>query len=82
MAVEQKQGAKLSGPTGTDVGVQKTRNTLQETIVELKKTTWPTTQEANRITLVVVGVIVVLGFYMGALDYILSLLVNRFSLIK
>ena len=46
------------------------------------KTTWPTKEEATRLTAVVIGVIVVLGIYMGVLDTVLSLLVNRFSLLK
>lgn len=55
---------------------------LQEVVTELKKTTWPTHQEATRLTLVVIAVLVALGVYMGLLDWGLSILVNKFSLIK
>ena len=48
-------GSAGSGPAAPDM--QRTRNILQETIVELKKTTWPTKQEATRLTMVVLGVI-------------------------
>jgi preprotein translocase subunit SecE len=72
MAVEKSPPSSSGEP-----GLQKTRNTLMETWVELKKTTWPSKQEANRLTLVVIGVIVVLGIYMGLLDTLLSLFFNR-----
>ena len=55
---------------------------LQEVMTELKKTTWPTQQEATRLTMVVIAVLVALGIYMGVLDWGLSALVNKFSLIK
>ena len=76
MAVEERTSAKggavvTSGPA-PEQNVQVARNTLKETIVELQKTTWPTKAEANRLTAVVIGVIVVLGFYMGLLDAVLS----------
>ncbi len=82
MAIEQKQGSKPAPTVGTDVTVQKSRNYIKETWTELEKTTWPTTAEANRLTAVVIGVIIVLGIYMGVLDWLLSTLVNHFSLIK
>ena len=75
MALNQQQKA-------APADLQKTRNVLQETIVELKKTTWPTKEEATRLTTVVIGVIAVMSIYMGALDAILSFIVNKFSLIK
>ena len=78
MAIEERPSAKGGTAAGTaqppEQNLQVARNTLQETIVELKKTTWPTRAEANRLTLVVIGVIVVLGLYMGLLDAALSML--------
>lgn len=89
MAVEQRPNPKAGsggpgGPGGpvSAENLQRTTNFLQETIVELKKTTWPTKQEAWRLTAVVIGVIAALGFYMGTLDFVLTELVKRFSLIK
>lgn len=84
MAIQQTRSKSSGGSGGADNadGAQKTRNFLKETVIELKKTTWPTQQEATRLTSVVIGVIVVLGIYMGTLDALLSFLVNRFSLIK
>ena len=86
MAVEQRPNPKAGssgpgGPTGAE-SLQRTTNFLQETIVELKKTTWPTKKEAWRLTAVVIGVITALGIYMGTLDFLLTELVKRFSLIK
>jgi preprotein translocase subunit SecE len=83
MALDQQpKKAGASAPAGAGAELQKGSNFLREVQVELKKTTWPTRAEANRLTLVVIGVIVVLGIYMGILDYGLSLLVSKFSLIK
>lgn len=85
MAIDQpnsKLGAGGGSGGSTDVSIQKGRNYVKEVIVELKKTTWPTKKESNRLTIVVISVIFVLGCYMGTLDYVLSYLVNRFSLIK
>lgn len=79
-----KAGGTGSGAGSQDAG-QTSRSTgqfLREVITELKKTTWPTRQEATRLTTLVIAVIVVLGIYMGLLDAILSFLVSKFSLIK
>jgi len=77
MAIDERSTAKGAptmgnGPAPPEQNVQAVRNTLKETIVELQKTTWPTPAEANRLTAVVIGVIVVLGLYMGLLDALLS----------
>ncbi len=80
MAIEKNAGG---GGTGTpDQSLQRTSNFLKETITELQKTKWPTTQEAWRLTTVVLTVIFVLGVYMGVLDYAFTQLVSKFSLIK
>ncbi len=66
------------GPTGAE-SLQRTTNFLQETITELKKTTWPSKEEAWRLTAVVIGVITVLGIYMGTLDFVLTKVVDHFT---
>jgi len=81
MAATPKAAPPTAAPN-TEASKEQVGNFLNETFVELKKTTWPTRQEATRLTLVVVGVIIVLGIYMGILDATLSFLVSRFSLIK
>ena len=55
---------------------------LQEVMVELKKTTWPTLPEAWRLTTVVLGVIVAIAVYIGLIDFIFTVIFNRFHLIK
>ena len=87
MAVDRQAGPKAGGSgtpgvAGAGASPQRAHNYLQEVMTELKKTTWPTRQEATRLTMVVIGVIIALGIYMGALDWLLSTLVNKFSLIK
>ncbi len=83
MAIEQRPNAKIGGsavpPSAT---TERARSYIQEVITELKKTTWPTRQEATNMTKVVISVIFVLGCYMGLLDFVLTLLVSKFSLIK
>jgi preprotein translocase SecE subunit len=78
MAIEQRATSKGGTPMGTgqapEPSTQAARNALRETIVELQKTTWPTRLEANRLTAVVIAVIIALGIYMGLLDYLLSTL--------
>jgi len=58
------------------------RGFLHEVIVELKKTTWPSWPEAWRLTTVVIGVILVIAFYMAFIDQALTWLTARFQLIK
>ena len=83
MAMEKAGGSGPSGPAGPTgaESLQRTTNFLQETIVELKKTTWPAKQEAWRLTAVVIGVIAALGVYMGTLDFVLTKLVDKFSIL-
>jgi preprotein translocase subunit SecE len=44
-------------------------NFLRETQDELKKVTWPTRQEVIRLTLVVITVSLVVGLFLGVLDF-------------
>lgn len=39
---------------------------------ELKKVTWPTRRETTRLTLVVVGVSLIIGLYIGIIDILLT----------
>lgn len=43
-----------------------------ETIAELKKVSWPTRKEAISLTKVVLIVILVMGAFLGILDYLFS----------
>ena len=51
---------------------------LKEVRSELKRVVWPTRQEAVRLTTVVIIVSVLVGIYIGALDYILSKIMALF----
>lgn len=42
---------------------------LRETFDELKKVKWPTRNEVIRLTLVVISISVIVGLYIGGLDY-------------
>lgn len=45
---------------------------LRETRGELRKVTWPTREEALRLTYVVIGLSVVMGAVLGGVDFILN----------
>ncbi len=53
---------------------------LQETVSELRKSVWPTREEPARLTVVVVAVAVVMGFFLGALDRGLAALFTQLVL--
>jgi len=48
------------------------RGFYRETIAELKKVSWPTRSEAINLTRVVLIVIVIMGAFLGTLDYLFS----------
>lgn len=45
---------------------------LQETYAELKKVVWPTRSDVIRLTAIVLFLSVVMGLYIGGLDYIFT----------
>jgi len=47
---------------------------FRETRAELRKVVWPTRQEAINLTLIVLGTIVVMSVFFGAIDYLLTAL--------
>lgn len=48
-----------------------------ETVAELKKVTWPTRQEAIRLTIIVIIVCTILGAILGSIDYGFTKLVSK-----
>lgn len=42
---------------------------FSETIAELRKVVWPTRQEAARLTIIVLVVCIILGIFLGSIDY-------------
>jgi len=47
---------------------------LREVVEELKKSVWPTRQETTRLTAVVIALAVTVGFLLGGLDRLFSVL--------
>ena len=54
----------------------KTKSFLTEVKAELEKVTWPTRKETLATSWLVVGIIVLIAFYLGACDLILTKLVR------
>ena len=46
---------------------------VKDSIVELKKVTWPTRRETTNYTLLVIGISLALAAFIGIVDYILTL---------
>ena len=55
---------------------QKTKHWWRETIGELRKVTWPTTQEALALTRIVLIVTVIMSVLLGLMDFVFSRLVG------
>ncbi len=51
---------------------------LKEVREEMRKVTWPTRKETSRYTLMVLGISLVVSLFLGAFDYIFSLILRRF----
>jgi preprotein translocase subunit SecE len=47
---------------------------FRETRAELRKVVWPTRQEATNLTLIVIGTVVGMSIFFGAIDYLLTAL--------
>lgn len=50
---------------------------FQDVIGELRKVAWPTRQETIRLTLIVLGICLIMGAILGALDFGFSWLVKQ-----
>jgi len=60
--------------------IQKIIIFLKEVRLEIKKVNWPTRQETIRYTLIVIATSFVVAFFLGALDFVFTTLLNRFIL--
>ncbi|HEV2339941.1 MAG TPA: preprotein translocase subunit SecE [Patescibacteria group bacterium] len=49
---------------------------VRETADELKKVTWPTRNEIIRLTFVVIAVSVIVGVFVGGLDFVFTTLLQ------
>ncbi len=61
-----KKSGKKAGETNALVRY------FRETRGELRKVTWPTRQESQRLTAIVLGVTAVMALFLGLLDFIFS----------
>ncbi|OGY23229.1 MAG: preprotein translocase subunit SecE [Candidatus Woykebacteria bacterium RBG_13_40_15] len=50
---------------------------LNEVADELKKVTWPTRQEAIKMTFTVIAVSVVVAVFIGSLDFVLTQFISK-----
>jgi preprotein translocase subunit SecE len=57
---------------------KKINNFLKEVKAEIKKVNWPTTKETIRYTLIVIGVSVVTAVFLGGIDYLFTIFLNKF----
>jgi len=53
---------------------------LKEVKMEIKKINWPTREETIKHTLIVIGASLVVAIFLGGIDYVLSVLLNKFIL--
>ncbi len=49
---------------------------LKETRAEIRKTSWPTREEATNLTVIVLAVTVAMAIFLGAVDYFFASLVR------
>ncbi len=47
-------------------------NYIKGSVVEMKKVTWPTQNEAKNYTFLVIGISIFVAIFLGALDYIFN----------
>ncbi|MFA5644706.1 MAG: preprotein translocase subunit SecE [Patescibacteria group bacterium] len=52
--------------------MEKLTNYIKESIIELKKVSWPSKKETYRYTLLVIGISILVAVFLGALDYIFN----------
>lgn len=53
---------------------------LKEVKIEMQKVNWPTRKETLKHTAVVIGISSVVAIFLGSLDFIFTILRNRFIL--
>ena len=51
---------------------------FNETIIELKKVSWPSREDTIQMTVLVIGVSAIVALYLGGLDFIFTQLMKLF----
>jgi len=57
--------------------VTRSREFLEECWAELKKVHWPARKETQAATIVVIIGVVIVGLYLGLVDFVLSVIIRR-----
>ena len=76
MARATTRGQRIAAPTSG--GRVNPIDFLQETYGELRKSVWPSREETARLTMVVIVLAIVAGFFLGGLDRVFSEVFTRF----
>jgi preprotein translocase subunit SecE len=76
MARASTRGQRIAAPTSG--GRVNPIDFLQETYGELRKSVWPSREETARLTMVVIVLAIVAGFFLGGLDRVFSEVFTRF----
>jgi len=53
---------------------------LKEVKLEIKKVNWPTRRQTINYTLIVLGISLVVAMFLGGLDYLFTMLLEKFIL--
>ena len=53
---------------------------LKEVRLEIKKVNWPTRQQTIRYTLIVLGISFTVALFLGSLDFLFTILLEKFVL--
>ncbi len=53
---------------------------LKEVKLEVKKVNWPTRRQTIRYTLIVLGISLVIAMFLGGLDFLFTMLLEKFIL--
>ncbi|MFL5761480.1 MAG: preprotein translocase subunit SecE [Thermomicrobiales bacterium] len=57
--------------------VESLQRTFRETRAEMSKITWPDQQTTRNLTIVVIGLSIVLGLFLGGIDYVLLKILEK-----
>jgi preprotein translocase subunit SecE len=63
----ESKGAKNTGNQPNSISKY-----IRETRGELRKVTWPTREESQRLTAIVLGVTIAMALFLGLLDFVFS----------
>jgi len=57
--------------------LNKIKRFLREVVIELKRVNWPSKKETIKHTLTVIGVLAIVAFFLGGLDFFYTELLNN-----